>query len=151
MEYKEKKNEEEQDDERAETPKEHEVKEENKAKPKALSIQPDELPVPYLQRLKNKEHEQQFANILERFKTLHINMPLVECLAQMSKYAKFLKELISNKKKLQEFETITLTKECSAIISNKLPLKRKQLGSLTIPCSMGNLSFQKFCVIQVLL
>ena len=79
----------------------------------------------------------------ERFKTLHINMPLAECLAQMPKYAKFLKELITNKKKLQEFETVTLTKECSAIISNKLPLKMKQLRSLTIPCSIGNLSFQK--------
>ena len=61
----------------------------------------------------------------------------------MPKYAKFLKELISNKKKLQEFETVTLTKECSAIISNNLPLKRKQPGSLTIPCSVGNLLFQK--------
>ena len=70
-------------------------------------------------------------------------MPLVKCLAQMPKYAQFLKELISNKKKLQELETVTLIKEYSAIISNKLPLKRQQSGSLTIPCSVGNLSFQK--------
>ena len=76
------------------------MKEENKTKPKAPSIQPYEPPVPYLQRLKKKEHDQQFRKFLERFKTLHINMPLVECLAQMLKYAKFLKELISNKKKL---------------------------------------------------
>ena len=70
-------------------------------------------------------------------------MPFMECLAHMPKYAKFLKELISNKNKLQEFETVTLMNECSAIISNKLPLKRKKPGSLTIPCSVGNLSFQK--------
>ena len=61
----------------------------------------------------------------------------------MPRYAKFLKELILSKKKLQEFETITLSKEYSAIISNKLPLKRKHPGSLTIPCSIGNLEFQK--------
>ena len=70
-------------------------------------------------------------------------MPLVEFLSQMPKYTKLLKELISNKKKLQEFEMVTLTKECSAIISNKLTLKRKHPGSLTIPCSVGNLKFQK--------
>ena len=70
-------------------------------------------------------------------------MPLVECLAHMPKYAKFLKELISNKKKLQEFETVTLTKECNSIILNKLPLKRKQPESLTILYYVGNLSFQK--------
>ena len=61
----------------------------------------------------------------------------------MLKYTKFLKELIFNKKKLQEFETVTLIKECSAIISNKLSLKRKYPRSLTIPCSVGNLKFQK--------
>ena len=73
---------------------------EEKPKPKAPLIQPYEPPVPYPQRLKKKEHDQQFLKFLERFKTLHINMPLVECLSQMPKYAKFLKELISNKKKL---------------------------------------------------
>ena len=75
------------------------------------------------------------------FKKLHINIPLVEEITQMLKYAKFLKELISSKKKLQEFETITLNKECSAIISSKLSLKRKHPGSLTIPYSVGNLNF----------
>ena len=145
MEYEEKKNEgqKEHDDEGVETPKELEMKEENKekAKPKAPLIQPYKPPVPYPQRLKKKEQDQQFSKYLEKFKTLHSNMPLVEFLSQILKYAKFFKELIFNKKKLQEFETITLIKECSAIISNNLPLKRKHPGSLTIPCSIRNLSF----------
>ena len=59
----------------------------------------------------------------------------------MPKYAKFLKELSSRKKKLQEFKTITLNKECSVIISSKLLLKRRHLGSLTIPYFIGNLNF----------
>ena len=60
MDYEEKKNEEEkeQDDERVEAPEEPKVKKENKAKPKAPLIQPYELPVPYPQRLKKKEHDQ---------------------------------------------------------------------------------------------
>ena len=70
-------------------------------------------------------------------------MPPVECLSQMPKYAKFLNELISNKKKLQEFEIVTLTKECSIIILNKLSLKRKHLRSLTIPYFVENLNFQR--------
>ena len=75
------------------------------------------------------------------FKKLHINIPLVEAIAQMPKYAKFLKELISSKKHLQEFETMTLNKECSAIILSKLPLKKRHPGSLTIPCSISDLNF----------
>ena len=61
----------------------------------------------------------------------------------MPKYVKFLKELISNKKKLQNFGTITLNKECSAIVSSKLPLKCKHSRSVTIPCSVGTLNFSK--------
>ena len=80
---------------------------------------------------------------METFTELHINIPLVEAIAQMPKYVKFLKELISSKKKLQNFGTITLNKECSAIVSSKLPLKRKHPGSVTIPCSVGTLKFPK--------
>ena len=65
----------------------------------------------------------------------------MEAIAQMPKYAKFLKDLISNKKKLDELETVTLTKECSALISNKLPHKLRHPGSLTILCEIGNIQF----------
>ena len=60
MEYEETKNEGEKDQEEegAETPKEPEVKMEEKAKPKAPPIQPYEPPVPYPQRVKKKEYDQ---------------------------------------------------------------------------------------------
>ena len=143
IEYEEKKKEGEKgpESERVETSEEQKVKVENKEKATAAPIRPYEAPVTYPQRLMKKEYDQQFAKFLERFKTLHINVPIVECLAPMPKYAKFLKELISNKKKLEECEAVTLTKECSAVISNKLPLKQKQPGSITILYSVGNLSF----------
>ena len=127
MKYEEKKKEGEKEleSERVETSEEPKVKVENKEKAKAPLIRPYEPPVPCPQSVMKKEYDQYFAKFLERFKTLYINVPFVKCLAQMPKYAKFLKELISNKKKLQECEAITLTKEYSAIISNKLPLKQK--------------------------
>ena len=56
------------------------------------------------------------------FKKLHINIPFANALAQMPKYAKFLKDILVNKRKLEEHETVMLTEECSALISNKLPL-----------------------------
>ena len=37
-----------------------------------------------------------------------------------------------------EYETIALTKECSAILQKKLPPKLKDLGSFAIPFSIGN-------------
>ncbi|XP_050233306.1 uncharacterized protein LOC126681797 [Mercurialis annua] len=44
-----------------------------------------------------------------------------EALAQMPSYAKFLKEIVSNKNKLEEYSMVALTEECSAILQKKLP------------------------------
>ncbi|XP_027338067.1 uncharacterized protein LOC113852002 [Abrus precatorius] len=57
----------------------------------------------------------------------------------MPKYAKFLKDLLSNKKKLEELATVTLNEECSAILQNKMPEKLKDPGSFTLPCLIGRL------------
>ena len=43
------------------------------------------------------------------FKKLHINnIPFAEALAQMPKYAKFMKEILRNKRKLEDHETVML-------------------------------------------
>ena len=64
----------------------------------------------------------------------------------MPKYAKFLKELFSNKRKLEELSTMTLSEESSAILQNKIPKKLKDLGSFTIPCLIGSLLVDKALV-----
>jgi len=61
----------------------------------------------------------------------------------MPKYAKFIKEILRNKRKLEDHETIILNEECSAILLNKLPSKLKDLGSFTIPCTIVNSYFEK--------
>ncbi|XP_024980870.1 uncharacterized protein LOC112517718 [Cynara cardunculus var. scolymus] len=81
--------------------------------------------VPYPQRLRNKKEE------------LHFNIPLVEAIEQMPSYAKFLKDILSKKKKLTEYVTVALTEGCSALLTNSITPKLKDLGSFTIPCSIG--------------
>ena len=80
---------------------------------------------------------------LEVFKKLHINIPFAEALAQMPSYAKFLKDILSKKRRLEDYETVMLTEECSAIIQKKLPSKLQDPGSFTIPCNIGNVEFIK--------
>ncbi|PPS01655.1 hypothetical protein GOBAR_AA19010 [Gossypium barbadense] len=53
---------------------------------------------------------------------------------------KFLKELLSNKKKLDATSHVELNAVCSAILKNELPNKLKDPGSFTIPCLVGSLS-----------
>ncbi|XP_017974473.1 PREDICTED: uncharacterized protein LOC108661554 [Theobroma cacao] len=47
------------------------------------------------------------------------------------------------KRKLKDFETITLIEEYSAIIHNKLPPKLRDQGSFSIPYSIVNFNFSK--------
>ena len=87
--------------------------------------------------------DDQFSKFLSIFKQLHINIPLIEALEQMLKYAKFLKDIISKKRTLEEHEIVMLTEESSAILQKKLPPKLKDPGNFTIPCTIGKSYFDK--------
>ncbi|XP_039126877.1 uncharacterized protein LOC120263016 [Dioscorea cayenensis subsp. rotundata] len=99
--------------------------------------------VPYPSRLKQDKEEAQFKKFLGIFKQLHINIPLVEALSQMPKYAKFLKDLLTNKRKLEDLETVTLSRNCSAVIQKMLPKKLTDPGSFIIPCVIGGRNERK--------
>ncbi|GJS68817.1 reverse transcriptase domain-containing protein [Tanacetum coccineum] len=100
---------------------------------------PKILQVPFHNRLKKEKEEAQQQKFLENLKQLQLNIPFTEALAQMPKYVKFLKSLLSNKTKLEEACTATMNERCSTVLLNKLPLKEKDPGSFTIPCDIGNL------------
>ncbi|KAF5451909.1 hypothetical protein F2P56_026965 [Juglans regia] len=102
-----------------------------------------DLPIPFPQRLKKNKIDNQFSKFLSIFKQLHINIPLIEALERMPKYAKFLKDILSNKQKLEEHMIVMLTEESSTILQKKLPPKLKDPGSFTIPCTIGNSYFDK--------
>ncbi|KAG9458482.1 hypothetical protein H6P81_002990 [Aristolochia fimbriata] len=56
-----------------------------------------------------------------------------EALMQMPQYAKFLKEVLSGKRRIEEQRTVMLIEKYSAILKNQLPTKLKDPGSFTIP------------------
>ncbi|XP_035834075.1 uncharacterized protein LOC118482619 [Helianthus annuus] len=58
----------------------------------------------------------------------------------MSKYAKFLKDIISNKQKLEDINCVVMKESCSAILQNRLPTKMGDPCSFTLPCLKGNMS-----------
>ena len=93
--------------------------------------------MPYPQRLKSKNLDKQFARFLDMFKKLYINIPFAEALEQMPSYVKFMKDILSKKRKLKNYEMVALTEESSAILQKKLPPKLKNLGSFSIPCTIG--------------
>ncbi|KAJ9167432.1 hypothetical protein P3X46_022086 [Hevea brasiliensis] len=86
-------------------------------------------PLPYPQRFQKAKLDKQFRKFLEVLKKLYINIPFIDAISQMPSYAKFLKEILSNKRRLEDYETMALTEECSALLQNKLPPKLKDPGN----------------------
>jgi len=90
------------------------------------------------QRFAKSKLDEKFKKFIEMINKIYIDVPFTEVLTQMPTYAKFLKEILSKKRKIEECETVNLTEECSAIIQNKLPPKLKDQGSFSIPCVIGS-------------
>ncbi|CAL9016475.1 unnamed protein product [Prunus brigantina] len=99
--------------------------------------------IPFPQRLRKHKIDEQSSNFLETFKKVQINIPFIAALEQMPSYEKFMKDILSKKRKFGDHEKIQLTEECSAILQQKLPPKKKDRGSFKIPCTIGNNFFEK--------
>ena len=59
--------------------------------------------------------------ILEIFRKVEVNIPLLDAIKQIPRYAKFLKELCTNKRKLKGSERISMGKNVSALIGKSVP------------------------------
>ena len=99
--------------------------------------------VPFPQRLQKSKIEEQFARFLKTFQKLEISMPFTEVVTQMPLYAKFLKDILSKKRKIVDEGIVNLTATYSVAIKRDLPEKMKDPGSFTIPCTIGEFEFQK--------
>ncbi|XP_039119526.1 uncharacterized protein LOC120255785 [Dioscorea cayenensis subsp. rotundata] len=99
--------------------------------------------LPYPMKARKYLQEEQYKNFFDVFNTFHINVSFIEALVQMPRYAKFLKELLINKRKLEEVSSVTLGEECLALITNKLSKKKKDLRGFIIPCTIGELVDEK--------
>ncbi|KAL0313525.1 UNVERIFIED_CONTAM: hypothetical protein Sradi_5751800 [Sesamum radiatum] len=129
--------------EEAQAQKEEESQEETKGSPLKLIL--DAIPpyIPYPKRILKANLDKQLEIFLEILKKVHVNIPLIDVILHMLSSAKFLKEVLSTKRKWEGGETVKLNEECSTILQNKLPPKLKDPGSFSIPCTIGNIDFDK--------
>ncbi|KAK9901741.1 hypothetical protein M0R45_002013 [Rubus argutus] len=110
------------------------------------NIVPSSLPFPSrFDKSKKTESDQA---ILETFKKVQINLPLLEAIKQIPQYAKFLKELCTTRRLNREREVVKVSKNVSAMLQRKLPPKCPDPGSFTIPCQIGNSKFSN-CMLDL--
>jgi hypothetical protein len=92
---------------------------------------------PYPERLRAPKKNAQFAEILEVFKQVQINISFLDAIQQVPSYAKFLKDLVMVKRKNNVPKKAFLTEQVSSILQCKLPIKYKDPGCPTISCTIG--------------
>ncbi|XP_026410986.1 uncharacterized protein LOC113306243 [Papaver somniferum] len=99
-------------------------------------------PLPFSGRFANKNVEQD-KEISDVLKKIHVNIPLIDAIRQVPKYARVLKDLCTKKKRLTGNEVMSVGENVSAILQKKLPPKCKDPGSFDIPVVIGNKRFGK--------
>ncbi|XP_026378294.1 uncharacterized protein LOC113272710 [Papaver somniferum] len=100
-------------------------------------------PFPFPRRFDNSKKAEQDKEILDIFRKIHVNIPLMDAIKQIPKYARIMKNLCTNKQRLTGNEVMKVGENSSAILQKKLPLKYKDPDSFDIPIFIGNTKFNK--------
>ena len=112
--------------------------------PKGKPLDPKHLPFPNSYALAKKKHDDELEKeMLDLFSKLEVNVPMLVLVKQMPKYAKFLKDLCTNKRATNSSNKVQLGTHVSSLLKGHLPQKCGDPGSFTIPCQIGKLSFGK--------
>ncbi|CAM8901295.1 unnamed protein product [Rhodiola kirilowii] len=104
------------------------------------------LPFPVPGRVQ-KQHVMD-KEVLELFSKVEINIPLLEAIKQIPRYAKFLKELCTNRRRNAGNDQELMSKNVSAVIQRKVPPKCGDPGTYTIPCTIGNIRIEN-CMLDL--
>ncbi|KAM1814431.1 hypothetical protein ACFX11_028099 [Malus domestica] len=115
----------------------------NKGKNVSNSVSTNVVPsnALFLSRFVQTKKEEAEKDILETLRKVQVNIPLLDAIKQVPRYAKFLKELCTTRKRISTKEVVKVGENVSAILQRKLPPKCKDPGSFTIPC-VGNTRFK---------
>ncbi|KAG8655769.1 hypothetical protein MANES_04G064966v8 [Manihot esculenta] len=101
------------------------------------------IPPPFPKRFERTQKEKEEKEILDTFRKVQINIPLLDAVKQIPIYAKFLKELCTNRRKLAEREKVSVGEVVTAVIKRELPTKCKDKGMFAISCKIGNVDIKK--------
>ncbi|XP_057451823.1 uncharacterized protein LOC130743600 [Lotus japonicus] len=118
---------------------------------RTFQVQPPSIPLPFPPKaMPSKKKEEVDTGILEIFKKVEVNIPLLDALKQIPRYAKFLKELCTQKRKLKGNERVRMGRNVSAIIGkaskpapvSDVPEKCEDPGTFSVPCVIGDTKFE---------
>ncbi|XP_059292388.1 uncharacterized protein LOC132045827 [Lycium ferocissimum] len=97
---------------------------------------------PFPQRLVKKKEDAKFEKFYNQLKQLSLNFPFLEAIEEMPCFAKYLNELLTEKKMVQH-ETVSLNHTVSSFILTTTAQKKGDPEAFTIPYSVGHHDFAR--------
>ncbi|XP_052621272.1 uncharacterized protein LOC128127061 [Lactuca sativa] len=116
-----------------------EKKEDKTTAKKSFVTEPKATPAPFPERLKSTKKEREESEIMQMFPKVHMNIPLLEAIKQVPRYARFLNDLCVSKKKLKGNQIVKVGENVSAVLQKRIPPKCNDPRVFTVPCKLGNL------------
>jgi hypothetical protein len=104
---------------------------------------------PFPERLKAPSHfgkqGEKIQDMMETLKQVKVNIPLLDAIKQVPAYAKFLKDLCTQKMNNRKHipKKVILTEQASSLIQHNTPPKFKDPGTPTISCIIGNTEIER--------
>ncbi|RDY03016.1 hypothetical protein CR513_13451, partial [Mucuna pruriens] len=107
------------------------------------------IPVPFPSRTLSARKPESDEELLKMFRKVEINIPLLDAIKQIPKYAKFLKELCVHKRKKMKggvelggiVSALTRNDDLITGTRQALPKKCRDPGIFSIPCTIGDCTF----------
>ncbi|XP_075524490.1 uncharacterized protein LOC142556877 [Primulina tabacum] len=96
-----------------------------------------------LEKSKKLDYEKE---VLEIFRKVEVNIPLIDAIKHIPRYAKFLKELCTNKKKLSGDEKVSVGENVFAVIKKSLPNK---CNDLYLGASINVMPYSIYCALNL--
>jgi hypothetical protein len=104
---------------------------------------------PYPECLKASFHfgkqEEKIKDMMETFKQTKVNIPILDAIKQVPAYAKFLKDLCTQKRKNRKHipKKVVLTEQVTSLIQHNTLSKFKDPGTPIISCVIGNTEIER--------
>ncbi|XP_057740016.1 uncharacterized protein LOC130957152 [Arachis stenosperma] len=121
-----------------------EEEEVNLKEPKRRATMDESILIPFPSMLKKAKKAPEFdLNMLQVFKKVEVTIPFLDVIQQISKYAKFLKDLCTHKDRIGELETLSLGSSISALMK-PIPEKFGDHRPCLVSCCISGAVFHNY-------
>jgi hypothetical protein len=86
--------------------------------------------------------DEKFSSLVEVIQRMYVHIPILDTM-QVPTYARYLKDILNQKRPIPEMDRLMFVKRCSSAILDGLPDKIGDPGVPTISCLIGTQKFDQ--------